>query len=175
METVKSKDDALYLLNFTVDVQKKVKSPTSNHYLSFEDLTLREGKWYEPRQLPYGYRVRPLGYCFMNAYWTSIHYNVEYVEGFAATWTGLHHHAWNLDQFGRVVDTTWHNIRDNEPAIAYMGIQIPFPIVELATDLHKHFGVFDDVAHCWPILHYKLNWEKLFAYLKQFEVVENVA
>lgn len=45
--------------------------------------------------------------CFNNSMRAALRYDLTYVEGFATSGILPVHHAWNLDEQGRVVDFTW--------------------------------------------------------------------
>lgn len=177
MEYVKTKEDAFYALR--VAVAASLVRDGLFHYRNFEDFVLQEGKWYPPKRLPFNYRRRVVGKCFNNAYELSERYDLTYVEGFGVLSTGLVHHAWNLDKKGNVIDTTWEdlwNLPEYEPPdkpIGYIGVEIPFETVTLATELHGYYGVFDDVPHRFPILHLKWFPRVYHKYLETLEVIEH--
>lgn len=86
--------------------------------------------------------------CFGNSAVAALCFpGLRYVEGFAwnAYTVGFPvHHAWNLDDADRVVDTTWSN------GLAYLGVV--FPIGLVAEALEQGSSVLDDWRHDFPIL-----------------------
>lgn len=54
-----------------------------------------------------GYRMRKPNHCFENAFRAADRYGLLYCEGYATTGILPVHHAWCLDDQGRVVDFTW--------------------------------------------------------------------
>ena len=54
-----------------------------------------------------GWRRKQERHCFSNSLVAAIQYDLPYVEGYAYAGLLAVHHAWNLDDQGRVVDFTW--------------------------------------------------------------------
>ena len=80
-------------------------------YTSMEQFVLQKGKHYPRIKLPTGYVKLPHGGCFLNAKLLAKRCGLTYVEGFALPthfrWPKIH--GWNLDQSGRVIDSTWED------------------------------------------------------------------
>jgi hypothetical protein len=91
------------------------------HYLGVEDFLLQEGKWFEPQPIPRRFTRGSLRQCFLNAYCSATEHNLWYVEGYAIAETGGEaHHAWCLDERGKVLEVTW-----KESGLAYLGVVFP--------------------------------------------------
>lgn len=121
--------------------------PIGGHYACLEDLVLREGAWYE-RVLTGGARQRPRE-CFRNALLVALEdRDMSYVEGYAESPSGMVVlHAWNVNPFGVVIDTTWAS-----PGRGYLGIRFDTDEVDEYTDMRGVYGVLDDWQHDWPLL-----------------------
>jgi hypothetical protein len=84
------------------------------------DLLLQHGKWYEPAPLPQGIRRGQMKQCFYNAAMAAIDHGLRYVEGYALSIIPVHH-AWCVDDAGKVVEVTWKNV-----GLAYFGVEFPW-------------------------------------------------
>jgi hypothetical protein len=74
-----------------------------------EEFFLRNGREFYPQLLPVKYRRRPIKACFYNARQLVLRSKaLRYAEGYAigADLPLLIHHAWAVDEQGRVVDPT---------------------------------------------------------------------
>jgi hypothetical protein len=95
-------------------------------YRSFEELVWKEGENFEGSASPADIEQGPAKMCFHNTFRLVFRrLDLEYVEGFAVSgWAGgiiAVHHAWAVDESGKVVDPTW-----DEPELAvYRGIRFP--------------------------------------------------
>ena len=112
-------------------------------YPSFEDLLLGEGREWTPADLPPDVRPMKMKECFRNAFvLAESRPDLTYVEGFASCIIPCHH-AWTVDQEGRVVDPTWLPRKGSDwEGRSYFGV--PFDLdylrrVQLETEV---FGVF---------------------------------
>ena len=78
--------------------------PTSV-YAGMEDLLLKHGRFYVPQPLPKPYQRGSLRRCFDNAYQSALRSagRLRYVEGLAVSGETPVHHAWCVDDAGRVV------------------------------------------------------------------------
>lgn len=64
--------------------------------------------------------------CFANAIIACLnHRDLRYVEGFAYSGLTAIHHAWNVDERGRVVDFTWKEHPLLRTGRAYLGVVVP--------------------------------------------------
>jgi hypothetical protein len=124
-----------------------LKNPDQFHYKGISDFLLREGQFFEPRPLPAGIDYLEVKHCIKNAFWTALRERFVYVEGYAIScWSDLPLlHAWNLDQQGFVVDTTW-----NPHGRAYFGVI--FPLATIPRKRSTQYSVIDDWEHGYPIL-----------------------
>lgn len=94
--------------------------------------TLRvEGSFFEPVQLPKGFRKLPRGQCFQNAAHLA-HDNpttLSYVEGFAYSIIPIHH-AWVTNESGIAIDPTWNKRTMKESrGKAYFGVIVPTQVM----------------------------------------------
>jgi hypothetical protein len=116
-------------------------------YTGPPDFILREGQFFRPKPLPRKIRRQASGRCFHNALLTSISRGFPYVEGYA-----LHSgkipvlHAWNLDNDGFVIDTTWRPI-----GRSYLGVVLP-----VADALKWEGTLIDNWEYGWPLLRKRL-------------------
>jgi hypothetical protein len=87
--------------------------------------------------------------CFRNAYMMACEHGLRYMEGYALGQFLPVHHAWNLDEHGRVIDTTdcWQDGSE------YIGVQ--FSIEQVAAS--SEGSVLDDWKNGFPIL--KEEWK----------------
>jgi hypothetical protein len=130
-------------------------------YTSPYDFVLQHGKLYRGE---HGYQRYPDGAqtaCYGNAIVLSARFGLKYIEGFAIAPTGsLIHHAWNAEQDGALVDSTWHNL-----GLVYYGVEFS---VERADDAtwngdacvlnyeHRNYPLFqkpwtgEDYSIVWP-------------------------
>ena len=117
--------------------------PTSV-YAGMEDLLLKHGRFYVPQPLPKPYQRGSLRRCFDNAYQSALRSagRLRYVEGLAVSGETPVHHAWCVDDAGRVIDRTW-----DPPAIAYFGVVVPLARVKLSRSPRQQcLSFLDD----WP-------------------------
>ena len=119
-----------------------------HHYKNPYDFVLQEGRFYEPRPLPEGFEQQPPRQCYLSAFEVAFERELPYVEGYAVRHGNWWLHAWNLNDDGTVIDTSW-GIAD-----AYMGVIIPMQIVMELWRMRNH-GVdtaIDDWTRDWPLL-----------------------
>lgn len=89
-------------------------------YRSAFDFVLKHGSWHAPCPMPRGVRYGQPKACYGNAILLSVVRGWTYVEGFALPAISIAlpvMHAWNLDDEGRLVDSTWRNL-----GLAYIGV-----------------------------------------------------
>lgn len=136
-----------------------------DYYPSPADLVMRAGRRMVPQPLPRDCRPGLPRLCYHNSIMNSLTRGVPYVEGFA--YNGIAPppgepgaaailHAWNLDERGRVVDTTWRESVSRPDSRAYIGIEFS---VRRADDCtwHGDATVLDDYNRGWPLLRHE--WE----------------
>jgi hypothetical protein len=125
----------------------RMKNPAQFHYKGIADFLLREAQFFEPRPLPAGIEYLEIKHCIKNAFWSALQERFVYVEGYAvSSWSNVPLlHAWNLDQQGFVVDTTW-----NPHGRAYFGVI--FPLATIPRKRSTQYSVIDDWEHGYPIL-----------------------
>lgn len=112
-------------------------------FSGIEGLLLEHGRVYKPRMLRKGIRKRELGRCFENAMRLARRSRrYRYVEGIAICHMIPVHHAWNVDESGSTVDTTWPigSTRWDICETAYVGIEIDMSIVSVAVAATGIFG-----------------------------------
>ena len=105
--------------------------PEEYHYRNKEALLLKHGRFFKatrtrPEAVPLGKLRDGQGQCFTNAFWQVITDSKtwRYAEGYAISGRGILvpvHHAWLLDEQGRVVDPTWE-----PPGVAYFGVMFAY-------------------------------------------------
>jgi hypothetical protein len=123
----------LRLRGFLETVSDVAPLPPGLHYRLMWDFVLRHGTWYEPRPYPANLREGLIKYCFGNSILLSAAHGFRYVEGFALLpppySAGVPiHHAWNVDAFGALIDSTWNN-----EGIAYLGVEFSLERADDAT------------------------------------------
>ena len=96
-----------------------------------------------------GFRRGKRKMCFQNAWnYALSHDDLMYAEGFAgASGVGLVHHAWCIDDAGRVVEPTWRETdHASHPVGEWFYTGIPFETAWLArlTTEQDYFGVLFD-------------------------------
>jgi len=120
-------------------------------YRSPQGFILAEGRFFPPRPVPPGMWAGRPRCCFDNAIHVAILYELPYIEGYALCPLGDEalalHHAWNLDQQGRVIDVTWHPTL----GLAYLGVQFS---PERADDATWNFDgtILEDAKRRYPLL-----------------------
>jgi hypothetical protein len=119
------------------------KLPTRYSYTGPADFVLREGRFFEPKSLPVKIKYRKSRRCFHNARQVIRAHGFSYVEGYALHENDIPFlHAWNLDDDGCVVDTTWVPV-----GRAYLGV------IFSPSDILKWKGsLIDNWENRWPLL-----------------------
>ena len=111
------------------------------HPALLQRFVLRNGTAGTWQPLPDGMQMGEQKQCFMNAAQLTLHAGLRYVEGFCyvARLPIPIHHAWNLDEDGRVIDTT---LRDGA-GTQYFGVE--FDAATLADELLRNriYGLLD--------------------------------
>lgn len=118
-------------------------------YHGLSDLMLQEGEWMEPSDLLHSSWLGEMQQCYRNALYLARREGFDYVEGLA--WNGIFpvHHAWVADG-PAVYEVTWPDV---DPAIhAYVGLRIPWPVVEGVVFKRGYYGILDDWQNGWPAL-----------------------
>jgi len=105
---------------------------------SKEAVVLEHGQFFEPQPLPKKYQYGQAKLCFMNAYQLAYRTGLQYAEGFAfPDFLEIPiHHAWVVDQDGKVLDNTW-----KKPGTAYFGIAFDADFVEKVVVETGEYGV----------------------------------
>jgi hypothetical protein len=116
---------------------------------NFPRWLLRFGEEFEGRALPRGFERGEPKMCFRNAYQLAgPGSGLTYVEGFAfRSWLPVLpiHHAWCVDEDGRVVESTFE---DPVPEDRYFGIRLPFSLVaEVALRTETYGVLYKEVGH----------------------------
>ncbi len=108
-------------------------------YRNYYDFLAREGAFFAPADC--SLRLAPRQ-CFFNALLLAIVRGFPYVEGMGIGPHGgpPHHHAWNLDGVGRVIDPTWQRGR------GYLGVQFSAERANIAT-WDRDASVLQDPTH----------------------------
>jgi hypothetical protein len=135
-------------------------------YAGMEDFVLKEGTVfreispYQPlsRGERNRYKPRFIKHCFENSYRAAVasRGKLRYVEGFAHSQILPVHHAWNIDEKDRVVDTTWCGVEDDplyRPPVgtAYIGCIFDLSFVR-AMRTNDNTSVIDQWQKGWPVL-----------------------
>jgi tRNA nucleotidyltransferase (CCA-adding enzyme) len=122
-------------------------------YHGYEDFVLRHGKLFQhgpsESEVEYEFHAKTRKECFRNALLAAIsHPELTYVEGYAYTGLIPVHHAWLVDQHGRVHDPTWEGLEGER---VYLGV--PFSTEYLSkTVLKKRTDtLFDDFGEGVPL------------------------
>jgi hypothetical protein len=120
--------------------------PTDLIYAGVEDLLLQHGRAFDPQPRPKRYPRMTPQYCFDNAYKLCLRFKgLHYAEGYAHAVIPIHH-AWAVDERGRVVEATW-----DTPGAAYFGVVIPLDRVR-AIRTPDNCSVLHDHGRDWQIL-----------------------
>jgi hypothetical protein len=137
-------------------VAKALNSPGSQApaavYRCKEELLAQHGRLFTPQRLPGKHRYRTARACFGNCLHLAMKgTGLRYAEGLAvpadAGAAGFPiHHAWCVDEDGRVLDPTWRT-----PGLVYFGVLFPFDTV-LSSQSPVNQSVLDDWPHDWPVL-----------------------
>jgi hypothetical protein len=121
--------------------------PPSMAYRWSYDFVLRHGVFFPVQRFPSGISRGASKQCFGNAFILAATRGFRYIEGYAL---GLHSplptlHAWNIDNFGVLIDNTWLNT-----GLSYMGVEFS---VERANDAiwDGDSCVLDDFNRQWPL------------------------
>lgn len=113
------------------------------------DFVLQHGIWYTPRAYPPNLPDGGLKMCFGNSILLAATKGYRYVEGFAimpAPFSPIPmHHAWNLDAFGALIDSTWNN-----EGMAYLGVEFSLERADDAT-WEADGSVLNDYHRKWPL------------------------
>lgn len=118
-----------------------MKPPEGFKYASTEQLVLENGQFDTPAPVPPGVPKGQQRLCFMNAFQLATAHpdKYTYVEGYAHP--GFMplpiHHAWVVDNQGKVIDNTWEN-----PGDAYFGVHMSFKFIMQRADKTGVYGVF---------------------------------
>lgn len=91
--------------------------------------------------------------CFKNSFHVSLEHGIDYCEGFADAGFGiLIHHAWNVDQDGKVIDSTWDNPEDCQ----YFGIRASIDILLEEVERKSIYGLLGFEMACKEFI-YKID------------------
>lgn len=120
-------------------------------YRGPSDFLLQHGEWHEVVDFPGGVKRGLPKHCFGNAILLSATKGWKYIEGYAMAPITEHdyfptHHAWNVDDRGKLVDSTWLNT-----GLAYFGVVFSVERADEATwdgdasvleDWHRGYPLF---------------------------------
>ena len=116
---------------FTRDGQKILGDPTVVYeFLLEHGIEYRGTPWSEFKGS--GWRRKRERHCFQNAFHAAVQYGLQYVEGYAYAGLIPVHHAWNVDDQGRVVDFTWREANQNSSPATWEYFGVTFDIEKLA-------------------------------------------
>lgn len=126
-------------------------------YAGAVDFVLQHGEEFESAPIPKEYQLLAPKLCFANALLASELYGLTYVEGYASYLGFPVHHAWNVDDEGRLIDLTWAAIENETarhvpiPNSAYLGVRFS---AGRAYDAQwdGDASILDDWHRKWPIL-----------------------
>jgi hypothetical protein len=110
------------LEKFDLATGKDRPRPDGFVYAGMCDFLQQHGRFWTPQDRPRGFRQMTAKYCFDNAYRTLTdarhkRRDLRYVEGIALSQFFPVHHAWIVDELGRVIDQTW-----DTPGTSYFGV-----------------------------------------------------
>lgn len=115
-------------------------------YFGMDELLARHGQGFEwaPGPLPEGVPEGKRGECFANAGRLADGASYRYCEGYGLTDGGIIpvHHAWVIDEAGRVVDNTWQSFECAERE--YFGVVVPFERLNAAILRRERWGFLVD-------------------------------
>jgi len=115
-------------------------------YSSMEEFILKNGKFYEPKELPKDIPEGKVKDCFMNAWHLAIDRpDLTYVEGYASSIIPVLH-AWCVDKQGNVIDPTWGTGK------AYYGVLFTKDYIMKTAMRRKIFGIIDNYQEGYPLL-----------------------
>lgn len=122
------------------------------------DFVLQHGEVFDPIPLPNEFEYGPEKACFGNSLMLAEFLGLTYVEGYAFGPADFPiHHAWNVDDEGRLIDVTWSAISEETgermpmPGAAYLGVRFSIGRADDAT-WNGDASVLDDWKRGWPIL-----------------------
>jgi len=132
-------------------LQAKARGPKwKGAYNSIEDFVLSNGRAYTPTPLPVDAPRGEMSRCFMNAAkLMDYEPGLSYVEGYAIR-KGLPIpllHAWCVDEFGKVLDSTWPD--DGEE---YFGVALSTDYVRRTMLARGKYGIIDNMEERFPII-----------------------
>lgn len=135
------------------EVKSTVPVPEGYHYCGPEDFVLQHGTLYEGAYIPEGIPQGQMEFCFNNSINNAALYGWKYIEGYATVrMSGGEimpfsiHHAWNADDEGRAIDTTWPPGHGAE----YFGVEFSFRRADYAT-WHDDGTVLQNPKSDWEI------------------------
>ena len=104
---------------------------------SYEAVVLDRGQFWPGAPRPDGVPKMPPKLCFTNAFGLAQSRGWSYAEGWATSVIPVHH-AWCLNDAGRVVDPTWEEPEQS----AYMGLRLDLDYVRTILLRSETWGVF---------------------------------
>jgi len=150
MSLVKRREARLMLTNYLELLESMVQPHDGYVYRNAADFLLRHAVWYEPSRYPADVGQGMPKHCYGNAILLAATRSWKYVEGYALApilQQGAFpvHHAWNVDQQGQLVDSTWRN-----NGLAYYGVEFSVERAEEAT-WDGDGSVLDDWLRGFPL------------------------
>lgn len=113
----------------------------------FYSLILDVGRAWLPQERPINIRPMQMKQCFRNAGTLALeHKNLTYVEGIAVSIIPIHH-AWCIDEQGRVVDPTW---QDSDQCL-YLGIAFETEFMRECVIDSGHWGLMLEHMKVGPL------------------------
>ena len=131
-------------------------------YRSPYDFVLEHGRGYRPALWDSRFQEGARARCYANAVGLAATHGLKYVEGFALESTGdITLHGWNVDDSGRLVDSTWCNT-----GLAYLGVEFSLERASdalwngdahILNDSNRNFPLFQQR---WRGEDYSLEWPR---------------
>jgi hypothetical protein len=125
-------------------------------YCGIEDFILQHGQWFNITPIPTNVIQGAPKCCFGNAIIQAALHGYRYIEGYATTSITAplaFHHAWNADQYGNLIDSTWMNT-----GTAYIGIEFSLGRADSAS-WFDDATVLDNPGNRWKIFKEPWNGE----------------
>lgn len=151
--TYREADARFHMVRYIQDIRELLKD-NPLHYKGITDFLHHHGQWHDVVPIRSDVRQGLPRHCFGNAIMLAVTRKWKYIEGLASPRIAVPvpvHHAWNLDEKNRLVDSTWMNTGG-----AYLGVEFSVERADEATwdgdasvlnDWHRGYPLFQQP---WP-------------------------